>query len=134
MKNSFSTGDTKTYKHTVAQQDVAAFDAGMVHPVYATFALARDAEWSGRLFVLDMKEDDEEGIGTGLEIKHLSPAMLGTEVIFTATLEAVNGQEVVTTFEARAGKRLIATGRQWQRILPRKKLEKLFAAIDPSSE
>lgn len=118
----------------MAQQDVAAFDAGMVHPVYATFALARDAEWSGRLFVLDMKEDDEEGIGTGLEIKHLSPAMLGTEVIFTATLEAVNGQEVVTTFEARAGKRLIATGRQWQRILPRKKLEKLFAAIDPSSE
>jgi len=128
MKNPFSLGDQKTFLQTVTEADVAAFDAGLVHPVYATFALARDAEWSGRLFVLEMKEAGEEGIGTGLEIKHLSPALLGSHVLFRATLEGVHGNEVVTRFTAHAGERLIATGRQWQRIVAVEKLEKIFAA------
>lgn len=129
MKIPFSIGDTKTFSRIITEADVAAFEAGVVHPVYATFALARDAEWSGRLFVLEMKEAHEEGIGSGLEIKHRSPALLGSTVHFTATLEAVNGNEVITVFSAKVGERLIATGRQWQRVLAKEKIEALFAGI-----
>jgi fluoroacetyl-CoA thioesterase len=129
MKNPFSPGDTRTFTHVVTEQDTATFDSGQVHPVYATFALARDAEWSGRLFVLEMKEDDEEGIGTGLNIRHCSPALIGQEVIFTATLTEVNGNEVVTDFKVTTGDRLIAEGRQWQKILKREKIEKLFRSL-----
>lgn len=129
MKIPFSIGDTKTFSRIITEADVAAFEAGVVHPVYATFALARDAEWSGRLFVLEMKEAHEEGIGSGLEIKHRSPALLGSTVHFTATLEAVNGNEVITVFSAKVGERLIATGRQWQRVLVKEKIEALFAGI-----
>lgn len=129
MKQDFSIGSHKTFIHLVNTADVAAFETGVVHPVYSTFALARDAEWSGRLFVLEMKEDGEEGIGTGITISHISPALLGQEVVFTATLKEVNGNEVVTAYSATVGNRLIAEGTQWQKIVKKEKLEKLFASL-----
>lgn len=129
MRNAFSIGDFKEYEHTVSAEDIAKFETGVVHEVYSTFALARDAEWSGRLFVLEMKNESEEGIGTGINIIHRSPAFLGESVRFVATLVAVNKNEVVTDFVAMAGERLIAKGTQWQKILPKEKLEKLFAEL-----
>ena len=59
MKQIFKYGDTKEYYRVVAKGDVAKFNGVVVHPYYATFALARDAEWTCRLFVLDMKEIEE---------------------------------------------------------------------------
>jgi len=129
MTNPFRTGDHKIFDHVVEPGDTARFESGIVHPVYSTFALARDAEWSGRLFVLEMKEEDEEGIGTGLDIRHHSPALMGQTVRFTATLAAVERNEVVTDFKAEADGRLIATGRQWQKILKKEKLDRLFASL-----
>ena len=61
MKQLFAPGSEKSYTKVVSAEDIARFESGTVHEVYATFAIARDAEWAGRLFVLDMKEDDEEG-------------------------------------------------------------------------
>ena len=66
MINPFQPGDVKSFVHVVTEADTARFDSGEVHNVYSTFALARDAEWSGRLFVLEMKEEGEEGIGTAI--------------------------------------------------------------------
>lgn len=129
MHNPFATGDSKTFTHLVTEPDIARFESGTVHEVYSTFALARDAEWSGRLFVLEMKDAHEEGIGTGITITHHSPALLGQEVVFTATLQEVNGNEVITTFTAKTGGRLVAVGTQWQKILPREKLDKLFDSL-----
>ncbi|MBS1783626.1 MAG: hypothetical protein JSS78_11210 [Bacteroidetes bacterium] len=126
MHNPFQAGETKKYFHKVQATDTATFNSGEVHPVYATFALARDAEWSGRLFVLEMKDEDEEGIGTGIDIRHLSPALVGEEVCFIATLVEVNKNEVITDFEAKCGTRIIANGRQWQKIVKKQKLETLF--------
>ncbi|WP_276133853.1 thioesterase family protein [Polluticoccus soli] len=129
MINPFQTGDTKEFTHVVSEADTASFKSGEVHAVYSTFALAREAEWSGRLFVLEMKEADEEGIGTGITVKHHSPALVGEEIVFTATLVEVNRHEVVTDYTAKAGDRLIADGRQWQKILKKEKLEKLFNSL-----
>ena len=60
MKNIFKPGDQKHYRVRVTESDCAAFQGKLVHPVYATFALARDFEWSSRLFFLEMKDEDEE--------------------------------------------------------------------------
>lgn len=130
MLNPFVPGDTKTFIHVVTEADGASFESGAVHSVYSTFALARDAEWSGRLFVLEMKEEVEEGIGTGITVTHHSPALIGQEVVFTATLAEVNKNEVVTDYTAKVGTRLIADGRQWQKILKKEKLEALFKALE----
>ena len=129
MIQPFNIGDTRKYIHIVTQADTAKFESGEVHQVYSTFALARDAEWSGRLFVLEMKEEGEEGIGTGINVSHHSPALVGQEVLFTAILTDVNNNEVITEYTAKVGERLIASGRQWQKILPREKLDKLFNSL-----
>lgn len=129
MHNPFNIGDTKTFTHIVSKADSAGFESGTVHEVYSTFALARDAEWSGRLFVLEMKEEGEEGIGTSISVDHLSPALIGQEVIFTATLMAVNKNEIVTNYVAHVDSRLIATGTQKQKILRKEKLETLFKSL-----
>ena len=129
MKTPFAIGDQKKYWHTVSDQDLARFASGTVHAVYSTFAIARDAEWSGRLFVLEMKEESEEGIGTGINIIHHAPALLGQAICFTATLTAIERNEVHTQFEAHEGARLIASGTQTQKIINKEKLKRLFQAI-----
>ena len=129
MINPFKIGDTKIFMHIVTDADVARFDTGEVHPVYSTFALARDAEWSGRLFVLDMKEPGEEGIGTGITVKHISPALQGQMVIYTTVLKEVNKNEVIVDYTARVKDRVIAEGTTWQKIIKKEKLNSLFDSI-----
>lgn len=129
MQHLFQPGDTKTFTRTVRTEDCATFDSGAVHPVYATFALARDAEWCCRLFVLDMKEEDEEGIGTSISVEHTSPAITGTVVVFTATVKNIRGNTLTCTYEARVGDRVIAHGEQGQKILKKSRLEELFKGL-----
>jgi len=129
LKHLFKTGDLKTYTRKVAEQDAATFDSGSVHPVYATFALARDAEWAGRLFVLEMKEADEEGIGTYINVTHHSPALIGEEVVIESCIKSLERNQIICTFEARCHGRLIADGEQGQKILKKEKLELIFAGI-----
>lgn len=125
----FNIGDKKSYNKKVESVDTAKFDSGQVHPVYATFALGRDAEWVCRLFVLEMKEADEEGIGTFLHVQHHSPALVNETVVFEAVLESVEGNAIICSFQAHVGQRLIASGRTGQKILKKEKLERLFTSL-----
>ncbi len=127
MKNIFSLGDKKEYKHIVQQTDVAAFHGERVHDVYATFALARDVEWTTRQFVLDMLEEDEEGIGTFLSIEHKSTAFVGEEINYSAQVHQINGHELICLYEAKVGARIIATGKTGQKILKKDKINALFS-------
>jgi len=126
MINPFKQGDTKHFERKVTEMDTAVFDAGAVHPVLATFALGRDAEWVCRLFVLEMKETEEEGIGTFLEIKHQSPAFVNDIVTYTGIFEELQGNNILCSFNAHVGERLIATGKTGQKILKKDKINQLF--------
>lgn len=119
-------GDTRNYRIRIGPQDCASFQGIPVHPVYATFALARDAEWCGRQFVLDMKSEDEEGIGTFISVRHLAPAPPGSLVEFTSTVESYHCGELRCSFEAWVGTHRIAEGTQVQKILKKERLESLF--------
>ena len=130
MKKVFKEGDTKQLKFRVKKNDVAEFPTGIVHDVYSTFALARDAEWTTRQFVLEMRDDDEEGIGTMLSVHHHSPALVGEEVTITGTLKKIERHEIICSYEARIGNRLIATGETGQKILKREKFSKLFNSLN----
>ncbi len=129
MQNPFDSQSRKYYEKMVEMTDTASFESGQVHPVYATFALGRDAEWVCRLFVLEMKEADEEGIGTFLTIKHHGPALLGSKVQFTAGIKSVLKNEIICYYEAKVGDRLIATGETGQKILKKQRLESLFESL-----
>ncbi|MES2654961.1 MAG: hypothetical protein V4620_05185 [Bacteroidota bacterium] len=129
MNNPFKVGDTKQFTKIVKENDTATFDNGNVHPVYATFALGRDAEWCCRLFVLDMKDGNEEGIGTFLTINHKSPALIGSIVQFTAVVKSIIKNEIICTYTAKVGDRLIAEGEQGQKIIQKHKLDALFSSL-----
>lgn len=100
-----------------------------VHPFFSTFALGREAEWACRQFVLQMKEDDEEGIGTFLNIRHVSPAFLNDTVTFIATVKLIEGHRIDCDFQAKVGERLIAEGEQGQKILKKEKVERLIQSV-----
>ena len=116
----------KSITYRVKQEDVAAFEGKVVHPVCSTFTLAREIEWTTRQFVLDIRDDDEEGIGTHVSIDHKSPAFVGEDIIFTARIESLTNGELICSYEARVGERLIASGKTGQKILKREKIGKIF--------
>jgi len=126
VKNIFKPGDQKSFKRIVVESDCAIFDGELLHRVCSTFALARDFEWSSRLFFLEMKEHDEEGVGTMLSINHKSPAFVSEVVMFTATVDKMKKNELICIIEAKVGDRIIATGRTGQKMLKREKLKELF--------
>ena len=127
MQNPFQKGDIKTFIKIVLPTEIAKFESGTVHDVYSTFSIAKDAEWSGRLFVLEMKEKDEEGIGTKISVEHKSSAFVGDEINFIATFEEITERgEIITSFQAFCGERLIAIGTQGQRILLKNEIDEKF--------
>jgi fluoroacetyl-CoA thioesterase len=129
VKNPFSIGDTKVYETLVTEDKLARFDAGLVHSVYSTFALGKDVEWACRLFVLEMKETGEEGIGSYLSIEHLYPAPLGSTVKIEATVESLNGNEIVCSYQVFANGFLIAQGRQGQKVINKAKFDSIIHQI-----
>ncbi|MDP2175054.1 MAG: hypothetical protein Q8K70_04000 [Bacteroidota bacterium] len=129
MKQLFKIGDQKKYSKIVTEKDIAQFDEGTVHEVYGTFALGRDAEWSSRLFVLDMKEHDEEGIGTFLNIKHHSPALINQQVEFSATIINLDKNNVDCEVIASVRDRIIAVCQTGQKIIKKEKLNLLFESL-----
>jgi fluoroacetyl-CoA thioesterase len=126
MKKIFKPGDRKEYRKIVAADDQAAFHGELVHPVCATYSLARDMEWTTRQFVLDMRDEDEEGIGTFLSIEHKSAAFVGEEILFHGYVEQINDHELICFVEAHVGERLIAVGKTGQKILKRERIKTLF--------
>lgn len=126
MKNIPKIGDCRVYKKTIEQADQAAFHGEVLHAVYSTFALARDMEWSSRQFFIEMREEDEEGVGTHLSIDHKHPAFVGDEVEITATVSQLNGNELICDITVRSKDKLIATGKTGQRMLKKHRLNQLF--------
>lgn len=116
----------QVHRYVVKADDVAAFQGETVHAVCSTFVLAREVEWTTRQFVLAMREDDEEGIGTQVSIEHKNPAFVGEEIIFTAQIMELNGHELVCTYQAFVQQRLIAVGTTGQKILKKEKIRSIF--------
>ncbi|MFM1791883.1 MAG: hypothetical protein RLZZ252_237 [Bacteroidota bacterium] len=127
-----SVGEKIEISKTVEQNDLATFETGTVHPFYGTFALGRDVEWACRQFVLEMKEEDEEGIGTFLNITHKSPAMLGQTVRIEAVLIGLEGNSVNCSFAVWVKDRLVAEGTQGQKILKKEKLDRIKQQLESS--
>ena len=126
MRNIFRKGDCKVYSTIVKPGDQATFHGDVLHQVCSTFALARDIEWSSRLFFIEMKEEDEEGVGTYLEIQHRAPAFVGEELTITAKVDTISGNELICDIEVKQKDKLIATGKTGQRMLKKEKLDRIF--------
>lgn len=80
---------------TVTDEMTVQFaELGPVHPVYATYWLARHFEEAGRKLILPFLEEGEEGIGTQLEVFHTASALPGMRVTVTATFTRQDGRRI----------------------------------------
>ncbi|MCS6916715.1 MAG: hypothetical protein RMK52_05675 [Chitinophagales bacterium] len=133
----FRIGEIVSLDFVVTEADTATFATGTVHAVYSTFALARDAEWTTRQFILRNRRPGQEGIGTMVSVRHKAPAFVGECVTIKGRITSYRNGHLRCSFRAYVGKRLIATGQTGQLLLPVKKLRKLLdrhrinAAVSP---
>lgn len=126
----FRQGDTKIHSFTVIEKHFPDFNKQVVHEVCSTYSLAREIEWCSRLFVLDILEKDEEGIGTMLTIEHISPAFDLDEVTIIANVLSATQNELICDYVATVGKRIIAKGKTGQKVLKRKELTSRFSELN----
>ncbi len=118
--------NTYYYSKTITNSDIAAFQTGIVHAVYSTFAGARDAEYVCRLHVLATKKECDEGIGTFINIRHHAPAHVGEIIHYTSQyINTVRG-EIHCKFEGKVNDKLIVSGTTGQRVLSKDKIKQLF--------
>lgn len=129
MRDSIKIGDSVSIQHEISPDDTASFKGEIVHEVCSTFVLAREVEWSSRQFMFQLCEDDEEGIGTSLTINHISPAFVGEVLEIIATVKGINENELICSYIASAGSRIIAEGTTGQKILKKVKIDKIFSKL-----
>jgi len=68
-------------------------------------------EWAAREAIRPYLDENEDSLGTLVDIRHLAATPVGMSVEFTATVTAVNGRRVMFRVEARDEKELIGEGR-----------------------
>jgi predicted thioesterase len=129
MNNICQPGDKRIHSFRVNKDHFPSFEGNIVHEVCSTYVLAREIEWSTRLFVIDMLEESEEGVGTMLKIDHISPAFRDEEVKIEATVFSIKGNELICSFLAFVGDRVIAKGKTGQKIFKKDKLSQIFSDL-----
>lgn len=116
--------------HVTDVMTVQFEELGAVHPVYATYWMARHFEEAGRKIILPFLEDGEGGIGTQVDVQHTASALPGMTVTITATFERMEGRRVVCRMEAtNALGDSIGTGTTTQMALPQARIDANFEAL-----
>ncbi len=69
-------------------------ELGPVHPVYATYSMAKHFEEAGRKLLLGHLEPGDAGIGSALSVEHLAPSWIGDPVRVTARCAELRGNRL----------------------------------------
>jgi len=101
-------------------------ELGVVHPVYATWAMVRHMELASRKVILPFLEPDEEAVGHTVTVTHFAPTPLGMRVTVRAVLLHVNGNRIICGVEAHNEREKIGAGETVQVLLPRAGLPERF--------
>jgi fluoroacetyl-CoA thioesterase len=113
-------GESATVDVVVTPAHTVDFDElGTVHPVYATYTMAKHFEEAGRKLLLPHLEPGEAGIGTAVSVEHLAPSWVGDELCVTA--RCVELRDGRLTCECRASDsfgRELGRGTTVQAVLP----------------
>ena len=109
---------------------VARFDElGLVHPVYATWMMAKHMEEASRKVILPFLEDDEEAVGHAIDIVHLAPTAVGDPVRVRAVLDHIEDRRIHCKLEAFNQRERIGEGHTIQVVLSRRQLQEKLREI-----
>ncbi|MCZ2805452.1 thioesterase family protein [Modestobacter sp. VKM Ac-2983] len=118
-------GATATLDVVVTPELTVHFDElGPVHPVYATYSMAKHFEEAGRKLLLQHLEPGQAGIGRSVAVEHLGPSWVGDTVVVTARCTEVSGNRLTCACTATdAQGRELGRGTTVQVVLPEELLE-----------
>jgi predicted thioesterase len=113
-------GESASLDVVVTPESTVHFDElGPVHPVYATYSMAKHFEEAGRKLLLRYLEPGEAGIGRSVSVEHLGPAWVGDAVRVTARCVEVQGNRLTCACTARdQDDRELGRGTTVQVVLP----------------
>ncbi len=127
MKPGLAPGQSGEVTVTVTQPMVAWFEElGVVHPVYATWAMVRHMELASRKVILPFLEEEEDAVGYSISTTHFAPTPIGGQVTVRAILQRIEGNRIYCTLEAFNDQEKIGEGENVQVVLPRERVEKRF--------
>lgn len=86
-------------------------------------------EWVGRLVILPYLTTSEEGIGGGIDVKHLAPAPEGSVVQFFAKATYVDENKVICRVWAAHKLAQVGEGTLTQFILPKTDIQSRIQAM-----
>lgn len=121
-------GFSQTLTLTVTDDMTVDFgELGKVHPVYATYWMAKHFEEAGRKIILPYLEEGDGGIGSQVEVIHTASALPGMGVTVTATFEKQEGRRIHARMTAvnELGDE-IGHGTTTQVVLPQSKIDAGF--------
>jgi fluoroacetyl-CoA thioesterase len=101
----------------------AQFEGKVVHPAYSTVAMVYHMEWAARQIILPFLEENEEGMGGAVTVKHLGVSGKGEVIKATATLTEMNGRRVITQVTVENSHGLVGQGEVTQFILSKEELK-----------
>nr|WP_273852465.1 thioesterase [Pseudalkalibacillus spartinae] len=119
MKQGISIGQNTVIHVEVTPDMYAQFNGEIIHQAYSTVSMVYHMEWAARQLIIPYLEDDEEGIGGGVEVKHMGPACNGQSIEIQAVIISLTHKSVISRVDVKRGKELIGTGKVIQFILPK---------------
>jgi fluoroacetyl-CoA thioesterase len=94
-------GTTAVLEVVVAPEHTVDFEEmGRVHPVYATYTMAKHFEEAGRKLLVPHLQPGEAGIGRSVSVEHLAPSWVGDALTVTARCVEVSGNRLTCAVEA----------------------------------
>ena len=110
----------------ITEEMTAILDNKQIHPVYTTFWLVYHAELASRKAIEPYFETDDQAIGAGISVQHISMASIGETVEITAIIKEYNGSKILSEFIAVIPKHniIIAKGEQTQILMKQADIDK----------
>lgn len=105
-------------------------ELGALHPVYATYWMAKHMEEAGRKLILEFLEEGEDGVGSALAVRHLAPVLPGMRIEVIARHVRTESNRILAECRAvDAAGEVVGEGSTEQVVLPAAQIEARFEAL-----
>jgi predicted thioesterase len=117
MKSVPKVGTSGEVTFTVGHEHTIEFAGDGMPPVLSTPNLIQILERTARQSLLPFLEEGERSVGAEVEIRHLAPAPIGSQVTVLARVIRAEGREIIFHIEARDAREVLARGAHKRHVI-----------------